>query len=51
MLKIVYVTKYSTYGSVKYNMHDMVTYQNFQLMEYEAYHCQDLIAPQLDVLS
>lgn len=29
----------------------MATDQNFQFMEYEAYHCLDLIAPQLDVLS
>lgn len=34
------------------DMHDMETYQkNVQFMEYEAYHCLDLIAPQLDVLS
>lgn len=51
MLKIVYITKYSTYGFVKYDMHDIATYQNVQFMEYEAYHCLDLIAPQLDVLS
>lgn len=51
MLKIEYITKYSTYGFVKYDMHDMATYQNVQFMEYEAYHCLDLIAPQLDVLS
>lgn len=50
-LKIVYITKYSTYGFIKYDMHDMETYQNVQFMEYEAYHCLDLIAPQLDVLS
>lgn len=47
----VYITKYSTYGFVKYDMHDMATDQNVQFMEYEAYHCLDLIAPQLDVLS
>lgn len=51
MFKIVYIIKYSTYGFVKYDMHDMATYQNVQFMEYEAYHCLDLIAPQLDVLS
>lgn len=50
-LKILSITKYSTYGFVKYDMHDMETYQNVQFMEYEAYHCLDLIAPQLDVLS
>lgn len=33
------------------DMHAMETYQSVQFMEYEAYHCLDLIAPQLDVLS
>lgn len=36
---------------LKYDMHDITTYQNVQFMEYEAYHCLDLIAPQLVVLS
>lgn len=36
---------------LKYDMHNIATYQNVQFMEYEAYHCLDLIAPHLDVLS
>lgn len=33
------------------DMHAMATYLSVQFMEYEAYHCLDLIAPQLEVLS
>lgn len=36
---------------VFYDMHDMETYQSVRFMEYEAYHCLDLIAPHIDVLS
>lgn len=49
MLKIVYINKVQHIWL--YDMHDMETYQNVQFMEYEAYHCLDLIAPQIDVLS
>lgn len=33
------------------DMHDMATDQNVQFMEYEAYHCLDLIAPRCPILT